>query len=464
MVDARTTAEPLRVAVIGAGPAGFYALAALGNAEVQVEVDMFDRLPAPFGLVRYGVSPDHPKDKSVTRAYARSAQIPGFRFYGNVQYGRDLSLEDLRAHYHQVIFTTGAQDERHLGVVGEDLDGCHGAAEFVAWYNGHPDFVDRRFDLSRENVVIVGIGNVALDVARMLCHSPEQLSRTDIADYALEALRHSRVRNITVLGRRGPVQAAFTPATIREFGDLPGADVTVPAEEAVVDEYSAQALAAAPDKNVDKNIAYVQQFAASPPTGRKRLITLRFLISPTELIGSNGRLEAVKLAKSEAYRADDGSIRARATGIEETIAAGLLFRAVGYRGVGLPGIPFDDERGVLPNVAGRVIDAAGDPVPGIYAAGWIKRGPTGVIGTNKPCARETVAHMFQDLSQGVHLNPGSTDPAVIDRLVHERVPGVISYADWQLIDQLELSRGEASDRPRIKFTGLDDILAALGRA
>ena len=465
MADVGNPDNPLRVAVIGAGPAGFYSVSELRrHTDLHVETEMFDRLPAPFGLVRYGVAPDHPKDKSVTRTYDKTAQSPNFRFYGNVQFGTDITLRDLQLHYHQVVFATGAQTDRGLGIPGEELSGNHSAAEFVAWYNGHPDFVDRQFDLTQQNVAIVGMGNVALDVARILCRTSTELAQTDIADYALQALRNHKVRNVYLLGRRGPAQAAFTPPEIRELAELTDTDVRVAPEEAVLDPASAEFVAANPNKNNAKNLACIEQYAKTAPTGGTRVITLRFLVSPVEMSGPAGKLTTLKLLKNQARRGTDGSVRAHATDVEEILPVGLLFRSVGYRGVALPGVPFNEARGLIQNQCGRVTDAAGNALMGLYAAGWIKRGPTGVIGTNKTCARETVACMLEDLAAKRHLQPGSTDPIEVERLVRERCRNVVSYPDWQRIDAAEVHNGEAVNRPRVKFTNLDAMLAALGRA
>jgi ferredoxin--NADP+ reductase len=450
--------NPLRVAIIGSGPAGFYTVSNFGkHKELKVEIDMFDRLPTPFGLVRAGVAPDHQKDKSVVRAYAKSAVNPNFRFYGNVEYGTDITLDDLKRHYHQVIFTTGAPVDRDLGIPGQDLQGSHSATEFVAWYNGHPDFADKVFDLTQENVAIVGIGNVAMDVARILCKTHEELAETDIADYALEALKNSKVKNVYLLGRRGPAQAAFTAPEIKEMGELIDADVTISTEEAVVDADSRADMEANPDKNVDKNVAYITEYSQREQTDKSRLLTIRFLVSPTELLG-NDRVEAVKLVKNEAYRSDDGSIRARATKVEEEIQVGLVFRSVGYRGAALPDVPFHDNWGTIENDKGRVITSDGEQLAGMYTAGWIKRGPSGVIGTNKTCAQETVNCMVEDLESGNHFDPSETSPAAMEALIRERQPDFVTYAGWEKIDAEELARGEAAGRPRVKLTSIQEMI------
>lgn len=459
MSSVGSKANPLRVAIIGSGPAGFYTVSNfLKQKDLTVEFDMFDRLPTPFGLVRAGVAPDHQKDKSVTRAYDKSAQLPHVRFYGNVEYGTDITLEDLEKHYHQVMFTTGAPFDRNLGIPGEDLEGSFSATEFVAWYNGHPDFADREFDLSAESVAIVGIGNVALDVARILCKTYEELAETDIADHALQALANSKVKNVYVLGRRGPVQAAFTPPEFKEMGEFADADVTILAEEAELDPLSRKELEKSDDKNVRKNVDMVEEYANREITGKSRLVTIRFLVSPTELIGENGRVTAIKLARNKLVEQDDGSVRPRPTGEEETIPVGLVFRSVGYKGNPLPDIPFDDDRGTIRNDGGRVVDDAGQPVTGLYTAGWIKRGPTGVIGTNKTCAQETVGWMVEDLAAGSINEPEDPGAEAVAALIASRIPDVVNYGGWLKIDAEELEKGIAEGRPRVKYTSVDDML------
>ena len=463
MPNPGTDNNPLRVAIIGSGPAGFYVVERLFREQgLHVEIDMFDELATPFGLVRGGVAPDHQKIKSVIRVYDRAARKPNFRFYGNVRYGRDIHLSDLKAHYHQVCFTTGAQTDRSLGIPGEDLQGSHAATEFVAWYNGHPDYRDCHFDLSGESAAVIGVGNVAIDVARILCRSYEELAVTDIADYALEALRRSRIRNVYLIGRRGPAQAAFTNPEIKEMGELADADVEVLPEEARLDALSQAHADAHPDKGLIRKIEILQSYAGSPPTGKPRQLSIRFLLSPTEIIGdAQGRVHAVRLARNELY-ADNGALRPRANGEHETIPADIVFRSVGYLGVPLPEVPFDDRRGVIPNDRGRVLAGEGqEPVVGFYASGWIKRGPSGVIGTNKPDAVETVERMLEDLPAGAVMDPGRADVAAAERLVRERQPDYVSYEDWLRLDDLETARGKQSGRPRVKLTRTEDMIAAL---
>jgi len=456
--------NPLRVAIIGAGPAGFYTVSnLLKQTDLTVEMDMFDRLPSPFGLVRAGVAPDHQKYKTVIRVYNKSAQSPNFRFYGSVKYGEHIHLSDLQQHYHQVVFTTGAPTDRSMGIPGEELAGSHSATDFVAWYNGHPDYVDYQFDLSRTRAAIVGLGNVALDVARILCKTSAELAQSDMADYALEALKQSNIQEVYILGRRGPVQAAFTTPEIREMGELEDTDVVVLKEDALLDPLSRAGLWK--DKNGQKNTEIIKEFAQRPLSGKNRKLTFRFLVSPTEIIaGESGRVGAVKIVKNEAYKSGDGSVRARATGQFETLPVDLIFRSVGYRGVALPAIPFNESWGTIENKKGRIINPdTNQPQKGLYTAGWIKRGPTGVIGTNKTDAQETVNCMMEDLQADGVFTPSKPQVEAAAELIGERQPQFISYSDWLLIDAEEIARGKEAGRPRVKFTSVEEMLAVLGR-
>ncbi len=463
MSESGSVSARYRVAVVGSGPAGFYTAEHLLKREsLPVDIDMFERLPVPFGLVRFGVAPDHQKIKSTTRAFERIAGNQAFRFFGNVEIGRDLSVDDLRRHYHAVCLATGAQTDRTMGIPGEELAGSHTATEFVAWYNGHPDFRDRTFDLSVERVAVVGIGNVAVDVARILCRRPEELARTDIADHALEVLRESRVREVYVLGRRGPAQAAFTNAEVKELGDLEGADLTVVPDEIALDRLSREHVAAAGDRTLDRKLEILRSFVGQQPSGRPRRLVLRFLVSPVELIGdADRRVSGVRLVRNELYRDAGGSLRPRSTERTEVIPVGLVFRSVGYRGVPVPGAPFDDQAGRIPNVEGRVVDPdGGQPVPGLYASGWIKRGPTGVIGTNKPDAAETAGCIAADLESGVAPYPAETATALERRLAARQSP-VMTFKDWQRLDAFEIERGRSAGRPRVKVVTLEEVRRAL---
>jgi len=449
--------RPLCVAVVGSGPAAFYAAGhLLASEEPRVEVDLVERLPTPWGLVRLGVAPDHPNLKTVSRAFEKVAQRPGFRFLGNVEVGRDVTYDELRGLYDAVVFAVGSQTDRRLGIPGEDLAGSWAATELVAWYNGHPDFQELPFDLSVERAVVVGVGNVALDVARMLALTPEELAPTDTTDSAIEAISKSGLREIVVLGRRGPVQAAWTSTELQEMGELAGADVFVDPAELELDEASAAELAAASNV-VQRNMEILRGLAAREPEGKPRSVHLRFCVSPVAIHGEEN-VEAVEIVRNRLEPDERGRVRAVPTGEREVIPCGIVFRSVGYHGVALPDTPFDEANGTMPNAGGRVLDEAGMPVPGVYCAGWIKRGPTGVIGTNKKDATETVDLLLEDARAG--LLPVSPAGRSIDALLTERGVEVVTYAGWEAIDAVERGRGEKEGRPRVKLCTWDELLAA----
>ena len=455
--------RPLRVAIVGSGPAGFYAADHLLRQEdLAMEVDMLDRLPTPFGLVRAGVAPDHPKIKSVIRVYEKTAARDGFRFFGNVQLGSQVSAAELAERYHAVIYAYGASTDRHLGIPGEDLAGSHPATAFVAWYNAHPDFADAEFDLSCERAVVIGNGNVATDVARMLALTRPELEETDTADHAIDPLADCGVREIVILGRRGPAQAAFTNPELRELGEMKDADVHVDPAEVELDDLSRAYLESEEaDITTRKNVEIFTEFSRREPEGKRKRIVLRFLRSPVEIEG-DGKVERIVVTRNELYRDDSGAIRARDTGERETIECGLLLRSIGYAGVGLEGVPFDERRAVISNKGGRVTEPGdGEPVLGQYAVGWIKRGPSGVIGTNKKDAQETVDNLIEDAQAGRVPSPDlAEDRLAIVELLAERAPDAVTYAGWEAIDRAERDRGEPLGRPRVKFVRIDEMLEA----
>jgi ferredoxin--NADP+ reductase len=455
-MGANDMATPLRVAVVGSGPAGFYTAGALLAAGPPAEVDMIERLPTPWGLVRLGVAPDHPKIKSVSRAFERIAERPGFRFLGNVEVGRDVMHDELLGLYDAVVYSVGAQTDRRMGIPGEDLPGSWSATEFVAWYNGHPDQQHLQFDLSVERAVVIGNGNVAVDVARMLALTPAELAPTDTTDPAMEAIANSGIREIVMIGRRGPVQAAFTNPELLELGELAGADVIVDPADLELDAASAAALEG--DTHAERNLQVLREYAARVPEGKPRRVVLRFLLSPVALQGEE-RVEAVELVRNRLEADGRGGLRAMATGELETLPAGIVFRSVGYRGVALPGVPFDEERGTIRNAGGRVLGEDGMPVPGVYAAGWIKRGPSGVIGTNKKDATETVDLLLGDDREGRLPRRGKTADDV-DALLDERGIRRVVYSGWSAIDAHERTAGEPLGRPRVKLCTWDQLLAA----
>ena len=472
MSQLATASNPLRVAIVGSGPAGFYAAESLLKTEHAVEVDMFDRLPTPFGLVRAGVAPDHPKIKNVIRRYEKTAASEGFRFFGNVEVGRDVTVEELEQRYHAALYAYGTATDRQLGIPGEELPGSHAATEFVNWYNAHPDFADHEFDLSVKRAVVIGNGNVAADVTRMLVLPRVELDVTDTADHAIEALAESGIEEVVVLGRRGPAQAAFTNPEVRELGELTDADIVIDPSEVELDPASREYIESEDcEPTHRRNVEIFTEFSQRPREGKPKRVVMRFCTSPIEIRGAD-RVESIVVGRNELYVDEGGSIRARDTGEREEIACGLVLRSIGYKGIGLDGLPFDARRGLIPNDAGRVTDpdSGGEQVHGHYAVGWIKRGPSGVIGTNKKDAQDTVDSLFEDLEAGsIPDRPlldsdtpagEAEDVADIVSLLAERGGDHVTYLGWQAIDQAEIEAGEPHGRPRIKFCRIEEMLEA----
>jgi ferredoxin--NADP+ reductase len=442
----------LRVAIIGSGPAGSYAAGhLLRHTADELHVDLYERLPTPWGLVRAGVAPDHPKIKSVTNIYERTAEHPRLRLFANVEFGRHVTLADLREHYHAIVYAVGTPVDRAMGIPGEDLAGSYAATDFVGWYNGHPDFREREFDLRGERVVVVGAGNVALDVARMLVLTRAELAVTDIADHALEVLASSGVREVVVLARRGPAQAAFTNPELRELGELSDADVIVDPEELALGEAIADPDA---DPTALRNVEILREYSTRPPAGRSRRVVLRFLLSPLALTGT-GRVGSLTLARNELTVGAGGALRARATDQRLELPAQAVFRAIGYRGTPLADVPFDTERELIANDGGRVRS-------GEYVVGWAKRGPSGVIGTNKKDANETIERLLEDLAAGRLLDPAPISDEALERFIRERQPELVDYGDWLTIDRHERGLGEPAGRPRVKLTTVAELLEAIG--
>lgn len=453
--------RPLRVAVIGAGPAGFYAAQALLKQKlVAKQIDIFERLPAPYGLVRYGVAPDHQKIKSVERIYASVMADERVRFYGNVEFGKDLTRADIRDHFDQVIYTVGAASDRRLGIDGEDLPGSYSATEFVAWYNSHPDYAERTFDLSHSAAVVIGMGNVAMDVARVLAKTEAELAVTDIADHALAALAASNVQDIYVIGRRGPVQSKFTTPEIREFGELSDAEPVLAAESLELDPASTRALAES--RTAQKNMAVLQSFATHALEGKGKRVHFVYCASPLEILGTDGQVSGIRLVDNTLVETDSGYINSVSTDRTRVIPCGLILRSVGYRGVPLSDVPFDSRRHIIPNVGGRVTDADGAIVSGEYVAGWIKRGPSGVVGTNKADAVETVDAMVKDARSVTPVSKEHAKPEAVPALLASRGVRFVDRQGWLAIDALETTAGEAAGRPRVKIAQVEALLKAAG--
>jgi len=466
MTDAERSSQIVRVAIIGSGPSGFYAADhLLKQQDPEIYVDMYECLPTPFGLVRGGVAPDHAKIKSVTKLYTRIAGHDRFTFYGNVEFGKHVTRADLAQHYHAIIYAVGAQTDKKLGIPGEDLTNSFAATEFVGWYNGHPDYRHYDFDLSDiKRVAVIGVGNVAMDVTRILARTIDELHPTDIADYALEALENSGVEEIIVLGRRGPAQAAFTNPEIKELGEMQDADIIVSQADATLNKLSENDLKENGDRTANRNVQILKRYADRDPEEKTRKIIMRFLVSPTEILGDD-KVEAIKIVRNELYLNERGTLRPRATEDYEILPVDIVFRSVGYRGVALPDVPFYDRWGTIPNESGRVLTQheGDEQVIGDYVVGWIKRGPSGIIGTNKPDAVVSVNMFLEDMQADNILSPTDTSADAIRKLVSARQPQYVTFADWERLDEIERTRGEELGRDRVKFTSVADMLEALGK-
>lgn len=440
----------ISVAVVGSGPAAMYAVWELLEHS-GVEVHVYDRALTPFGLIRNGVAPDHPATKSIIETFARAARKPNVTMHLGVEVGHHVTHEELAAAHSAVIYATGASTDRSTGVPGTELPGVHSATQFVGWYNGSPDHAGLEFDLSGERAVIIGNGNVALDVARVLVSDPDRLARTDIADHALKALRDSNIREVVVVGRRGPAQAAYTGPELIALLDLPGVDVVIDPGDAAIDVVTAAQLAlpeVEPSTRLKADLAV--EISQRAPTGARRRIVLRYLSSPTRFTG-DGQLSEVHLARNTLIRGIDGDVQAEQGPESGSLATGLVFESVGHRGRPVRGVPFDSRRAVIPNRGGRVLaEPDGDVIAGVYVTGWIKRGPSGVIGSNKRCARETVGNLVADVLSTV-IAPAPAR-AEFDRLLQSRQPNVIDFQGWQRIDEAERLAGHRAGRPRVKLT------------
>ena len=455
--------RPLQVAIVGSGPSGFYTADTLfKQKDLHLNVDMFERMAMPYGLVRYGVAPDHQKTKQVIRIYEATARDPRFRFFGNVQVGRDLQVKELQEHYDQIVYAVGCGSDRRLDIPGEDLSGSHTATAFVAWYNGHPDHRYDLFDLSARRVAVVGVGNVAMDVTRILVRDAEDLASTDIAEHALQALRRSSVEEVVVLGRRGPVQAKFTPKEIREIGSLPDVDLTVGPQDLELDPFARSQLEKG--RFARRNFEYLKERACQRSRRGRRRVRLRFFTSPVEIMAKQGRVGSVRLERNRLVRDEQGHSRCLGTGVFERLEVGLVFRSVGYRGVPIPDVPFDERKGVVPNAAGRVLRSPGDETGTCeYVVGWIKRGPSGLIGANRRDSAETVRGMMEDL-QGREARPvPEGNHEVLDRLLMERGVRPIRFRDWRLIDAEEQERGRRRGKVREKIADPEEVVSLLKR-
>ncbi len=451
-----TAVRPLRVAIVGSGPSGFYAAADLLSQSKEVKVDMFEKLPVPYGLLRYGVAPDHPKIKNVAKVFEKTAANPKFTFMGNVTVGKNITVFELRRFYDAVIFTIGAEADRKLGITGEDLVGSYTATEFVAWYNGHPDFQDHHFDFSQEVAVIIGQGNVAMDVSRILCKTPDELSKTDINQHALEILAESKIKEVHVYGRRGPAQASFTSPELKEMDELVDCDPIIDPQELELNEASIKELEDIKFAGHKKNYEILKHMSTIAPKGRKRKFYMHFFRSPLEILGK-GHVQKMKFEVNKLF-GESGQQKVRGTGVIEERDCGIVFRSVGYRGIPIKGLPFSEASGIIPNQAGRVMDSE-QIYNGWYVAGWIKRGATGIIGTNKPCAEETVKCLLEDID---HLNP-CVEPSTeaVLKFLKDREVRVVNFDEWKKIDAAEIERGAKLGKPREKFARVTGMLSAI---
>lgn len=446
----------LRVAIVGAGPSGLYAVQhLLERHDLDVRIDVYERLPTPWGLVRAAVAPDHPEKKLVIdRLFSHLLKHPRVRLLGNIEIGRDVSSDELRSWYHAVIYAVGADDDTRMKIAGEDLPGCHAAREFVAWYNGHPDYSHLTFDFSHSTAVIVGNGNVALDVARILTLPIEELEKTDIADHTLRALKTSAIREVVILGRRDGVHGAFNNPELEELAHLSG--VAIKVEGAHLPSEEAMATAGV-DWESRRKVRTLQQLQTQPPAHGAKTIALRFLASPLQVVG-DGKVQHLRIAHNQMEEDADGRQVARASGDESLLATGLILRAIGYRGRPFPGLPYDERNGVIRNTGGRVCDPEGVSLPGAYVTGWIKRGPKGIIGSNKKCARDTVRALLQDFDTQ-QLVAGALDEDGIAAELTKRQPHLITLKEWLAIDVGEREAGRSQHRPRVKRTTFDALLA-----
>jgi len=451
-VNTVTTQRPLRVAIIGAGPAGTYAADILSKTELDVSIDIIERLPAPFGLVRYGVAPDHPRIKQIIVALANVLGRGDIRLLANVNIGTDLTMQDLREHYDAVIFATGAFKDADLTIPGVDLDGSYGAADFVSWFDGHPD-VPRTWPLHAKEVAVFGVGNVALDVARILAKHPKDLAPTEIPDNVLKGLEASPVTDVHVFGRRGPAQVKFTPLELRELAQVPDVDIIVYPEDYDFDEGSMAAVDA--HHQTKQVVKTLTDWTLREPTGASRRIHMHFLQSPHEILGEDGKVTGVRMERTALQ--GDGTVKGTGEFIDYPVQA--VYRAVGYYGSPIDGVPFDDARGTIANVAGRVVDGA-EVVPGLYTTGWIKRGPVGLIGHTKSDAAETIANVVEDalaLYENTHATPTALSPDNLFQLLKERDVPVIEWKDWEVLDAHERALGEADGRERVKVVPRDEM-------
>ncbi len=452
--------RPLTAAIIGSGPSGFYAADHLLKQEdLHVEVDMFDKLPTPYGLVRAGVAPDHQQIKSVSKIFEKLAQNSSFRFWGNVEFGKDVLKYEFFKYFDAIIYAVGTQSDRTMNIKGEDLVGSFSATEFVGWYNGHPDYRDLKIDFSSVNIAIIGMGNVAIDIARILAKSTEELSKTDIAQHALDQLTENKIKNIYLIARRGPMQAAFTPAGTKELFKMAEAIAYVNSEELKIEEETKKIIEETKEKRIIQNLQFLEQISKNDPTQHKKVIHFLFRRSPLELYGINKKVTGVKIVKNELFQDDFGNLKAKATDVCEDFSTSLVFRSIGYKTQPMQDVPFDDKKGIIANKDGRVFDLKNNKViKSEYVTGWAKRGPSGVIGTNKPDSVETVNFLLEDFKNKTAEKFIDSQEFIIHSWLESKNVRFVPFEQWQILDSHEKEIGESRDKPREKVTSIEEML------
>ena len=448
------------VAIIGSGPSGFYAAEYLLKQEnLHIEVDMFDRLPTPYGLVRAGVAPDHQQIKSVSRIFEKLAQNPGFRFWGNVELGKDIQKSEFLKYFDAIIYAVGAQSDRNMNIKGEELRGSYSATEFVGWYNGHPDYRNLEFDFSGKNAAIFGIGNVALDIARILAKSIDELSKTDIAQHALDNLAESKINNIYVITRRGPLQSAFTPAGTKELLVMEEAVAYVKPEELKIEEETKNIISETGDKRLIQNLQFLEKISKHDPKQYNKVVQILFRRSPLELYGHNNNVGGIKIIKNELFQDEFGNLKAKATDVSEDIKASLVFRSIGYKVQPLQDVPFDNKKGIIANKDGRVYNLEEtNLVENEYVTGWAKRGPSGVIGTNKPDSVETVNLLLDDFKNKTDGKFSDSQQGRIHSWLKSKNLSFVPFNQWKILDDHETDIGKIKDKPREKVTSIEEML------
>jgi ferredoxin/flavodoxin---NADP+ reductase len=452
--------RPLTVAIIGSGPSGFYAADHLMKQEdINIEVDIFEKLPTPYGLVRAGVAPDHQQIKSVSKIYEKLAQNPRFRFWGNVELGKDIQKSEFFNYFDAIIYAVGAQSDRSMNIKGEELIGSYSATEFVGWYNGHPDYRNLEFDFSGENAVIIGIGNVALDIARILAKSIDELSKTDITQHALDNLALSKIKNIYVIARRGPMQSAFTPAGTKELFKMEDAAAFVKPEELKIEKETKNIITESGDKRIIQNLQFLENISKNDPAQYSKIIQILFRRSPLELYGSDIKVSGIKIVKNELFQDEFGNLKAKATDVMEDIPTNLVFSSIGYKVNPMHDVSFDDKNGIIANQNGRVYDLANNIViENEYVTGWAKRGPSGVIGTNKPDSIETVNFLLDDFKNKTAENLSDSQESRIHSWLKSKNLQFVPFDQWKILDTHETALGESKEKPREKVTSIAEML------